>query len=81
MPWKNSRNLKLNVLWLIDFCLFFISMKENGKPTHLIPWPGPHATPEMVIFDDPALIAIQSSPNGTEANANQLNFVPPLRSN
>ena len=74
-------NLKLNVLWLIDFCLFFISMKENGKPTHLIPWPGPHATPEMVIFDDPALIAIQSSPNGTEANANQLNFVPPLRSN
>ena len=39
-------------------------MKENGKPTHLIPWPGPHATPEMVIFDDPALIAIQSSPNG-----------------
>lgn len=51
-----------------------------GNQTHLIPWPGPHATPEILICDDPPLIAIQSSPNGTEAIGNQLNFVPPLRS-
>lgn len=51
-----------------------------GNQTHLIPWPGPHATPEILICDDPPLIAIQSSPNGTEAIANQLNFVPSLRS-
>ena len=73
----NNRNLSSNVLWLIDFRLFFIRMKENGKPTYLIPWPGPHAIQEMLIYDDPLLIAIQSSPNGTEANTNQLNFVPP----
>ena len=52
--------------------------KINKNQPHLIPWPGPHATPEMLIYDDPLLIAIQSSPNGTEANANQLlTFVPP----
>lgn len=31
-------------------------------PTNLIPWPGPHVIPVILILEDPALIAMQSSP-------------------
>ena len=51
-------------LWCVT--IFILKpKKKNRSLTHLIPWPGPHAIPEMLIYNDPSLIAIQSSPNGT----------------
>lgn len=35
---------------------------DNVIIAHLIPWPGPQVIPEMLTMEDPALIAMQSSP-------------------
>lgn len=35
--------------------------RENNN-YYLIPWPGPHLTPLILIKDEPLLMAIQSSP-------------------